>query len=209
MSGCRGATIVDGRGQAAIRVWRGELDRPEAETAAFASLLAADERARADRFHFERDRRRFAVGRGLLRTLLGRMLDVSPREIAFSYGTRGKPALAWPMGTGLEFNLSHSHGLALVATTWGRAIGVDLEYRRAELDVLGLASRYFTPEELSQIERQPSAEAQRAAFFRGWARKEAFLKARGDGLWVGLDQFEVSIDPPLPARVVRTVWDPD
>jgi 4'-phosphopantetheinyl transferase len=209
MSDGRSGTTGDDKGRAPIRVWRAALDRPESETAALAALLAPDERARADRFRFERDRRRFAVGRGLLRTLLARTLATAPEEIVFCYGTRGKPALARADGTDLEFNLSHSNGLALLATSWGRAVGIDLEYEGKSVDFLGIADRYFTSQELGQIRNQPEEAGRRRAFFRGWARKEAFLKARGDGLWVGLDQFEVSIDADLPPRVVWTAWDPD
>ncbi len=208
MSGWHSATSGDDEGPAPIRVWRAALDRSEPETAALAALLAPDEQARANRFRFERDRRRFTVGRGLLRTLLGSTLGIAPEAIAFAYGTRGKPALARPSGSGLEFNLSHSNGLALLATSWGRAVGIDLEYEGKTLDFLGIADRFFTPQELGQIRSQPEGARQRSAFFRGWARKEAFLKARGDGLWVGLDQFEVSIDPSVPPRVVWTAWDP-
>jgi 4'-phosphopantetheinyl transferase len=195
-------------GRVPIRVWRIGLDRPEPETAGLGAWLADDERARADRFRFDVDRRRFTVGRALLRIVLGRTLGASPADIEFAYGTRGKPALKWPAGSGLEFNLTHSRGMALVATSWGRPLGIDLEFHRPEFDFRGIANRYFTPEEFGQIEAQPPA-AQRAAFFRGWTRKEAFLKAKGDGLWLGLDQFEVSIDPAVPARLVRTAWDPD
>jgi 4'-phosphopantetheinyl transferase len=209
MSGRRLRETGDDEGRTPIRVWRAELDRSEPATAALAALLAPDERARAERFRFERDRRRFTVGRGLMRTLLGKILGIAPEEIAFSYGTRGKPELARPRDSGLEFNLSHSNGLALLATSWERAVGIDIEYQGKEIDFLGIADRFFTPQELAQIRGQPEAATQRTAFFRGWARKEAFLKARGDGLWVGLDQFEVSIDPPAPARVVWTAWDPD
>jgi 4'-phosphopantetheinyl transferase len=190
-----------------IEVWRAALDRPDEETAALRALLSDDECARADRFRFLRDRRHFIVGRGFMRTVLGRTLGIAPQEIAFSYGTRGKPALRWPEGSALEFNLAHSHGLALLALGWDRTLGIDLEYQREDLDFLGIAGRFFTPQELAEIEREPTLAAQRAAFFRGWARKEAFLKARGDGLWMGLDQFEVSIDRAAPPRVVHTAWD--
>jgi 4'-phosphopantetheinyl transferase len=196
-------------GRASVEVWRTALDLPEPETEALAALLADDERARADRFRFARDRRRFAVGRGVLRALLGRTLGIAPREIVFSYGIRGKPALEWPDGSGLEFNLSHSNGVALFATSWRRDVGVDLEHQGKNIDYLGIASRFFTSRELSQIRGQRDEPGRRSAFFRGWARKEAFLKARGDGLWVGLDQFEVSIDPALPPRVAWTAWDPE
>jgi 4'-phosphopantetheinyl transferase len=206
--------LASGRGgddddrRAPIRVWRAELDRPEPETSALRALLSADECERADRFRFERDRKRFTVARGLLRCVLGRMLGVAAPAIAFAYAPRGKPGLKDPDGSGLEFNLSHSNGVGLIATSWGRRIGVDLEFGRPDLDFLGIADRFFTPREFGEIRAQPRA-MQRSAFFRGWARKEAFLKARGDGLWLGLDQFEVSIDPASPARVVHTAWDLD
>jgi 4'-phosphopantetheinyl transferase len=198
---------TDDKRRKPIRVWRAALDRPDEETRALGALLSDDERARADRFRFPRDRKHFTVGRGFLRTVLGRTLGIAPQEIIFSYGTRGKPALRWPEESGLEFNLAHSNGLALLAIAWGRAIGIDLECQREELDFLGIAGRFFTPQELAEIECEPERAAQRAAFFRGWARKEAFLKARGDGLWIDLDQFQVSIDSAAPARVVRTAWD--
>lgn len=203
----RGTVGDEGRGP--IRVWRADLDRPGRETATLGEFLSADERARADRFRFDRDRRRFTVARGLLRVLIGRTLGVPAGEVAFSYGTRGKPSLRWPAGSGLEFNLSHSHGMALFATSAGRAIGIDLEYQRVEFDFRGIAGRFFTAGEFGRIQALPDDAEQRSAFFRGWARKEAFLKARGDGLWLGLDQFEVSIDPEAPARLVHTAWDPD
>jgi 4'-phosphopantetheinyl transferase len=200
---------TDDRSRNPIRVWRAALDRSDAETAALRALLSEDEQARADRFRFLRDRRHFTVGRGFLRTVLGRTLGIAPQEIVFSYGTRGKPALRWPESSGLEFNLAHSNGLALLAIARGRTLGIDLEYQRENLDFLGIAGRFFTPQELAEITREPALAAQRAAFFRGWARKEAFLKARGDGLWVGLDQFQVAIDRAAPPQVVWTAWDPD
>jgi 4'-phosphopantetheinyl transferase len=200
---------TDVRNPRPVRVWRAALDRPDEETATLRALLSDDEQARADRFRFPHHRKHFIVGRGFLRTVLGSTLGIAPQEIAFSYGTRGKPALRWPERSGLEFNLAHSNGQALLATAGGRALGIDLEYQREELDFLGIAGRFFTPQELAEIQRAPGLAAQRAAFFRGWARKEAFLKARGDGLWIGLDQFQVAIDPATPPRVVHTAWDPD
>jgi 4'-phosphopantetheinyl transferase len=199
---------VRGGPSGAIRVWRAELDRPDRHAEALASVLSADVRDRAARFRFEIHRRRFIVGRGLLRFLLGRTLGVAPETIAFAYGALGKPWLRHPAGTGLEFNVSHSNDLALFALSWGTTIGVDLEYQRPDWDFSGVARRYFTEQEAGQIEALPH-DARRPAFFRGWTRKEAFLKARGDGLWLGLDQFEVSIDPKLPPQLLRTHWDPD
>jgi 4'-phosphopantetheinyl transferase len=198
---------TDDRDRKPIRVWRAILDRPDAETAALRALLSDDEQTRADRFRFPRDRRHFIVARGFLRTVLGSVLGIAPPEIAFSYGTRGKPALCWPECSGLEFNLAHSNGLALLGVAWDRTLGIDLEYQRENLDFLGIAGRFFTPQELAEIRRESGLAAQRAAFFRGWARKEAFIKARGDGLWMGLDQFQVAIDRATPTRVVWTAWD--
>jgi 4'-phosphopantetheinyl transferase len=198
----------DDRRTKMVRVWRADLDRPEREIAMLGAFLSADERARADRFRFERDRRRFTVARGLLRVLLGRVVGITPQSIEFSYGRRGKPALRRPGDAGLEFNVSHSHGLALFATCWGRAVGIDLEFQRPEFDIRGIAGRFFTPQEFARIAALPDS-AQRPAFFRGWTRKEAFLKARGDGLWLGLDQFEVSLDPDPSPGLLRTEWDPE
>ena len=186
------------------------LDRSEPETAALAALLAPDERARADRFRFERDRRRFAVGRGLLRTLLGRTLGIAPEEIDFTYGTRGKPALARPGDTGPRVQpvALERPGPA------GNVLGTGRR-DRPRIPAARRSTSWASPTAFSlrRNSRRSGASrtraVQRAAFFRGWARKEAFLKARGDGLWVGLDQFEVSIDPAVPPRVVWTAWDPD
>jgi 4'-phosphopantetheinyl transferase len=204
-----GHSDVDANSQPArVRVWRTDLDRSESETAALAGLLSDDERARADRFRFDRDRQRFTVARGQLRRLLGSVLGVAGHEIEFSYAVRGKPGLKWPEGSELEFNLSHSNGLALIATCWRCPVGVDIEWQRPTLDFQGIADRFFTPREVGEIVAQPE-DARRSAFFRGWTRKEAFIKARGDGLWLGLDQFEVSIDPAVPPRLVRTAWDPE
>src|SRR5262249_44129818 len=92
---------TDNNGRRPIQVWRADLDRPEEETAAMRALLSEDERARADRFRFPRDRAHFTVGRGFLRTMLGRTLGVAPHALVFSYGTRGKPALQWPASSRL------------------------------------------------------------------------------------------------------------
>jgi 4'-phosphopantetheinyl transferase len=191
-----------------IRVWRADLDRPDAEIEALGAHLSADERERADRFRFPADRRRFTAARGLLRVLLGRTLGVSPREIDFSYGAFGKPALRHPADSGLEFNLTHSQGMALIAISWGRNVGIDLEFHRQEFNFRVIADRFFTARESGQIEALPES-ARRSAFFRVWTLKEAFLKARGNGLWLGLDQFEVTTDPDLPPRLLETTWDPN
>lgn len=181
-----------------VHVWRAALDPPAGLVRRLAQTLSADESERAGRFHFERDRRRFIVGRGVLRALLGRYLGLEPPQLRFGYGPQGKPHLADALETvdadALRFNLAHSHELALYAFTRGREIGVDLEHIRALPDAGQIAARFFSAGENAAWLALP--ESQRLeAFFNCWTRKEAYLKAGGDGLARPLDQFEVSLAP--------------
>ncbi len=186
-----------------VHVWRVDLDGvPEG---AVASSLSADERERAGRFRFERDRRRFVVARGVLRRLLGRYLDREPARVRFGYGPRGKPFVA--AGGGLRFNLSHSAGLALLAFGWRREVGVDVERVRPVPEAEDIARRYFSRWEEAELRRLPAGERQ-AAFFRCWTRKEAFVKATGDGLSRPLDGFDVTLAPGEPARLLRLAGEP-
>jgi 4'-phosphopantetheinyl transferase len=172
-----------------------------AKLQAMSSLLAADERDRALRYHFERHRERFIIGRGLLRTILGRCLGVNPAEIRFTYNPNGKPLLPE-----LEFNLSHCEDLALIAVSRGSRVGVDLERVRVLEDAGELVARFFSPSEHAAYERLLPGE-QPQAFFNLWTRKEAWLKATGDGIGHLLNQVEVSFIPGEPARLVRLPGD--
>ncbi|MBK9945434.1 MAG: 4'-phosphopantetheinyl transferase superfamily protein [Kouleothrix sp.] len=185
-----------------VHVWRVALDWPA--PASLVQLLAADERQRAERFHFERDRTHFVVGRATLRILLGRYLGRPPEQLQFSYNAYGKPALP---GAGPAFNLAHAHGLALYAFSWGRALGVDLEYIRGDIEAEQIAERFFSPAERAALAQLPVAE-RRQAFFSCWTRKEAYIKAHGLGLALPLDQFDVSLAPGAPARLLATHTDP-
>jgi 4'-phosphopantetheinyl transferase len=187
-----------------VHVWRIRLDVPDALVARFEPTLATQERARANRFRTAELRRRFVAGRGALRAILGGYLGLEPAIVEFSYGDRGKPSLATP---GLEFNLAHSDDLALCALTVGRAVGVDVERLRPMDDAERIIARYFTARERLEFLDHPTAE-RAAAFFRGWTRKEAFLKATGEGLAASLDSFEVSLDAG-GARLLRVGDDPD
>jgi 4'-phosphopantetheinyl transferase len=153
------------------------------------ALLAPDERERAARFVHDVHRRRFIVARAALRRILGAHLGVAPATLRFTEGAHGKPALD---GTGLEFNLSHSHELALVAVTRDAPVGVDVEHLRPVADALGIARSHFAPSERAALAAAP-ADARDLVFLRGWTRKEAFIKAIGEGLSHPLDQFEVSL----------------
>ncbi|MBN1891064.1 MAG: 4'-phosphopantetheinyl transferase superfamily protein [Thermoflexales bacterium] len=184
-----------------VHVWRAALDPPADSVRQLAQTLSPDEGERAARFHFERDRRRFIAGRGVLRALLGRYLGLEPERVCFRYGPRGKPRLA-DVDDAPRFNLAHSHELALYAFALDREIGVDLEHVRPMPDAGQIAARFFSPGENAAWLALP--ESQRLeAFFNCWTRKEAYLKACGDGLARPLDQFEVSLAPGEAAALLR------
>ncbi|HEX3764632.1 MAG TPA: 4'-phosphopantetheinyl transferase superfamily protein [Kofleriaceae bacterium] len=192
-----------------VHVWRVALDPPAERVAALARTLDDDERARAARFHFDRDRTAFTVARGALRTLAGRYLGESPARLRFGYRDRGKPYLlappVEPPGQ-LRFNVSHSGKLALLCFARDREVGVDIEHRRPLSDLLGLAHTAFSPPEYAALCRLPPAAHERA-FFACWSRKEAFIKATGEGV-AQLAAFEVSLAPGEPARLVRVDGEP-
>ena len=169
--------------------------------------LTADECQRAERYVFQKDRTHFVVARGLLRVLLGRYLRQEPQHLRFTYGPHGKPALATDTsGMSLRFNVSHSHGLALYAITYGREVGVDVERIRPKVVHEKIAEHFFSPREVTILRALPTP-LQATAFFACWTRKEAYIKAKGDGLALPLSQFEVSLAPGEPAALLRTAWD--
>ena len=196
-----------------VHVWRTELDAPEAVIHQLRQTLDAAEIARADRFHFEKDRRQFVIGRGLLRTILGRYLNLKPHTLQFGYGAQGKPFL---MGIGdgsndassCRFNLSHSAGVVLIAVTANRESGIDLERIRPEFANETIAEEFFSSQEIAALRALP-ADVQPEAFFNCWTRKEAYLKARADGLSFPLGQFSVSLIPGEPAALLSVHGEPD
>jgi 4'-phosphopantetheinyl transferase len=188
-----------------VDVWSIPLAQPDDLVARLTEALSPDERARAARFVFPRDRRRFAVARGALRSILAGYLGLTPSALAFAYGPRGKPRLA--DRADLDFNLAHSHELALCAVTAGRPVGVDVEWLRPLSDLLSVARTAFSPAELAAL--LAGSEAERpAAFFRCWTRKEAYIKARGDGLSLPLDAFDVSLAADEPPALLANRLDP-
>jgi 4'-phosphopantetheinyl transferase len=182
-----------------VHVWRAELDRPSTDIKQFVQILAPEEQQRAERFRFEKDRKKFVVARGLLRTILARYLSrygvTSPDQVVFSYSNKGKPAIAnaYPAGE-LCFNVSHSHQMALYAIALNRQVGIDLEYIRS-IDAVALAQRFFLPSEAAMIQSLIGAD-QHQAFFKVWTQKEAYLKATGDGLG-RLASVEVALTEPM------------
>jgi 4'-phosphopantetheinyl transferase len=157
---------------------------------------------RAGRFHFARDRDHYTVARAVLRDILGRYLGLAPASLRFKYNPFGKPSLD-DGARGVRFNLSHSGGIALYAVALGREVGVDVEQLKDEMDCGGVAERFFSPSEVAALRTLPP-EAQKRAFFDCWTRKEAYVKARGDGLSLPLDSFDVSVAPGEPAALLRT-----
>jgi 4'-phosphopantetheinyl transferase len=185
-----------------VHVWRARVDLEPAQLARLREFLTPDELNRAARFHFSRDRERFIAGRGVLRALLGRYLNVPPDAHRFRYNPYGKPELASEQGAvPLCFNISHARGLALLAVARNRAVGVDLEYVRAEMAVMDIADRFFSAREVTTLRALP-VEQWPAAFFACWTRKEAHIKAHGEGLSLPLDSFDVSLTPGEPASLL-------
>jgi len=186
---------------AEAHVWRVPLDVGEADVAAHRALLSEDERAKADRFYFDRDRRKYTVARGTLRTLLARYFSSDPRAFTFAYGERGKPSIEGDV----RFNVSHSGEVALLAFARGVELGVDVEQVRADIDIPGLARISFSPEERAALFACP-VEERLTAFYALWTRKEAYIKAIGLGLAMPLDGFTVTCTPE--ATLVRVESDP-
>jgi 4'-phosphopantetheinyl transferase len=184
-----------------VHVWRDSLSRPPAEVARLRALLAPDERRHADRYRFERHRSRYIVGRATLRLLLARYLDAAPGELEISYGEFDKPYLAG----GPSFNLSHSGTVVLYAFAAAGELGIDVELDDTNFSHERIPERFFSPSEVSVLRALPAA-AQPRAFLTCWTRKEAFIKARGDGLSLALDSFDVTLSPDVPAALVRTAW---
>jgi 4'-phosphopantetheinyl transferase len=174
-----------------VHVWRATLDQAPSQVQGFLHILAPDEQARASRHYFERDRKHFIVARGILRAILGGYLNRAPECLSFCYNAHGKPGLARQSdGDAIRFNVSHSHGLALYAVTRGRQVGIDIEHIRFDVAVAEIAKRFFSRREVATLLALPT-EVQRQAFFRCWTRKEAYIKALGEGLSLPLDQFDL------------------
>lgn len=184
----------------AVHVWVLPLDRPALDPERFRPVLSAEERLRAEKFLRADDRRRYVTTRGVLRHLLGSYLAALPTDLRFCKNEFGKPQLADPPAP-LRFNVSHSGDIGIIGFALGREIGVDVEHRRPGLAREPIAERFFSPAEVRQL-RSLTADQQEAAFFACWTRKEAYVKAIGRGMGLALDQFEVTLGPDDPVRLV-------
>ena len=175
-----------------VHCWCASLDASPEACARLHATLTDDERNRSARFRFARDRRRFIVARGALRNLLGRYLQIPPEQISFSYNAFGKPELRPEFAHRLKFNLSHSAGLALIAIAAASDVGVDLEYIRAQSDYANVARRFFSAAEVDYLTDLPS-HRHAEGFFSCWTKKEAYVKACGEGLAISFNSFSVPL----------------
>jgi 4'-phosphopantetheinyl transferase len=193
-------------GERDVHVWRVDLAALTTSSQPLEGTLSDEERARAHRFLRPDDRRRYVAAHGTLRCLLGRYIGAEPDRLRFAATAAGKPRLIPETSQpAVRFNLSHSSELALVGLACSREIGVDVERIRPELATEEIAERFFAPGEAATLRALPK-EAQAEAFFACWTRKEAYVKARGDGLTQGLDHFEVTLAPgEVPA--IRSAGD--
>jgi 4'-phosphopantetheinyl transferase len=190
-----------------IHVWATTLAVPADKFAALAATLSPEETERAHKFKFERHRNRFIAGRGALRGILGPYLRAHPADLRFIYSANGKPALAEGFADAeIHFNLAHSEDLALVAVTRAGRVGVDVEGVRPVKNVEDLVARFFSQRENEAFQKIPD-DQKPAAFFNLWTRKEALLKATGEGITRALSLIEVSFLPGEPARLLAISGD--
>ena len=192
-----------------IHIWCASLNQAPASFQRLEQTLSKDEHLKAERFYFDQDRKHFIVGRGVLRIILNRYLGFKPNWFDFSYNSHGKPYLTKKFGDGnFKFNLAHSHELALYAFTRVSEIGVDIEYIKFFIDINQIAIRFFSANEYTIFSNLPTSQ-KREAFYNCWTRKEAYIKAIGDGLVHPLDKFDVSLAPGEQARLIRVEGKPE
>ena len=196
-------------GKNEVHVWRASLDRASTEIQELMLYLSSDEKQRANRFRFLIDREYYITARGILRWILGRYLEKDPTQLIFKYNNFGKPFLTGQeCGEDVSFNLSHSYDLVLYAFTRGRKVGIDVEYTQSEIVKDYIVEHTFSAREVEVLRNLPE-DIQVQAFFNCWTRKEAYVKAKGQALSIPLNQFDVSLSPGDPVRLLNTKWDVD
>lgn len=178
-----------------VDVWKCRLDISDGQVTTLFKLLSDEEHVRAERLKIPGKRNQFVITRGRLRQIIAGLLDLDPRDFKFEYTSHGKPFLArdW-QGHELVFNVSHSYKMAIIGVTLDRQLGVDIEKIQEGKDHMSLANRFFSKREQAELSATPDENRTRA-FYSCWTRKEAFVKAVGDGITYGLDSFDVSVHP--------------
>jgi 4'-phosphopantetheinyl transferase len=189
-----------------IHIWYATLTDPEPS---YERLLSTDEKERDSHFIFQRDKNRFIMRHGILRTLLGTYLDITPDRIRLQHGKNGKPSLMDSYGVKqVNFSLSHSEDTAVFAFSNQCELGIDIEKIRNIPEMEKIFEQYFSAKEHETF-RLLTKNKRREAFFNCWTRKEAYIKATGNGLYTPLDSFDVSLVPGEPARLLRVEGNPD
>lgn len=196
-------TTLEALRQRDVHVWVDSLDVAGDRLEQLTAFLSADELERARRFRFRSDRDRFAAGRGRLRELLGGYLALHPEDVCFQYSAYGKPSVT--SSANLQFNVSHSGAQVLFAFGCDAEVGVDVELLRDQTADDLVAERFFAKREVTALRRLPPA-LQVRGFLSCWTRKEAYIKARGEGLSLPLQDFEVTLSPDERPRLLRTAW---
>lgn len=185
-----------------VHIWHASLEQPGEAVQALRAFLSEDELKRAERFHYDLHRGHFIAGRGILRHLLSLYTGIEPGQLQLEYTRNGKPFLPGMDGaSGIRFNLSHSGGMAVYAFTRGREVGIDIEHQRPIDDMDRIAERNFSAREYTTLRNLPEGE-QLEAFYLCWTRKEAFIKAIAEGISFPLQQFDVTLIPGEPARLL-------
>lgn len=185
-----------------INIWRIHLLQDEHVINSCRNLLSGDEIERANRFHFAKHRRRFVIARAAAREILGKYLEISPRKLIFSYGAKGRPEISNDLNKrAMKFSLSHSRDLALLAIAQGLSLGIDVEFINGECATDDIAERVFAPREIRTL-RSIIPTRRVEAFFSCWTRKEAYVKALGEGLGMPLKSFDVPFGPGVSAAVI-------
>jgi len=191
-----------------VQLWRLDLQALAASENRWFQLLSCDEQARAARFIPKQARRHFVVTRGVLRTVLAAYLSTDPKTVLLQSSNNNKPSVGVPHESDIRFNVAHSGEVALLAFARGREVGVDVEAVRRDLNVDAIASRFFSPHEQKQL-AAVAPDDKVEAFFRCWTRKEAYIKAKGTGLGLPLDQFDVSVAAGSDNALLATRADQD
>lgn len=191
-----------------VDAWSIDLPTYFASLASFRRILSPQEQSRAERFHSSSHRSRFIVAHGALRMILADYAHTDPMRLSFVAGRHGKPALDHESNArGIRFNLSHSGDMAVIAVTLGHEVGIDIERIEPGKADLAIAERYFSSREIATLRNLPAVD-QEVAFFTCWTRKEAYIKGRGDGLFIPLRDFDVSLTPGEPAALLASRVDP-
>ena len=186
-----------------VHIWSINFGVNDETFKTYYNLLSEDERTRANKFKFYKDKRCYVVTKGALRLLSGKYLNKDAKEIKFEYEKYGKPKFKHK--SNLNFNVSHSGDLAIIGFVLDHTIGVDIEKIKNDFDTFEIAANFFSKTEIASLRKIPKIE-QHIAFYRCWTRKEAFIKGKGSGLSFPLDTFSVTLDSDLKAQLLETNW---